>query len=116
MIGIPPEHVEFLDKAVRSQRIWLETYYPDKFPPSNPENIGIMSDETTNPKVIQVDGSHYKGLAIDPFEYCHRNGIGLIAGSAIKHITRYKQKAGKTDLLKAISEIQRLIEIEYPEK
>lgn len=67
-------------------------------------------------KIKQVGGSHYKHLEIDPFEYCHRNGIGFIAGTAIKHITRYKQKAGKIDLLKAISEIKRLIAIEYPEK
>jgi hypothetical protein len=75
-----------------------------------------MTKKTTiNQKVNQVDGDHYEHLGIDPFEYCHRNGIGFIAGTAIKHITRYKQKAGKTDLLKAISEIERLIQVEYGE-
>jgi hypothetical protein len=112
MMGIPKSQIDAIDNALLMNRIFIRNQSMNACGPSRE----IMSNETPNPKVIQVDGSHYKGLSIDPFEYCHRNGIGLIAGSAIKHITRYKGKGGKTDLLKAISEIQRLIEIEYPEK
>ena len=112
MIGIPKSQADAIDAALLANKLSIQNQSMNAFGP----NREIMSDENTNPKVVQVDGSHYECLAIDPFEYCHRNGIGFIAGTAIKHITRYKKKGGKIDLLKAISEIQRLIEIEYPEK
>lgn len=60
----------------------------------------------------QVGGSHYKKLAIQPFEYIHANGIGFAEGSAIKYITRWRDKGGIGDLLKAKHFIELLIEAE----
>lgn len=62
---------------------------------------------------VQVGGSHYKSMAIQPAEYCHRNGIGFLAGSAIKYLSRYQSK-GKPieDLRKARHFIDLLIEME----
>jgi hypothetical protein len=61
----------------------------------------------------QVGGNHYAKLKIQPAQYCHANGIGHLAGDAISYITRYKDKNGKQDLLKAIHSLQLLIELEY---
>jgi Protein of unknwon function (DUF3310) len=63
----------------------------------------------------QVGGQHYLKLAIQPAEYSTRNGVGHMAGDAIAYITRYKDKNGKEDLLKAIHSIELLIQFEYPE-
>jgi hypothetical protein len=61
----------------------------------------------------QISGVHYLKLQIQPDEYAHKNGLNFMQGNAIKYITRYKDKNGKEDLLKAISVIQKLIEFEY---
>jgi hypothetical protein len=58
----------------------------------------------------QVAGDHYKGLAIQPVEYCHRNGLGYCESSAIKYLTRWKNKNGIADLEKAKHFIELLIE------
>lgn len=64
---------------------------------------------------IQVGGTHYKKLAIDPFEYGYRNHLDPLSFTAIKYITRFRDKNGKEDLEKAVSTIQRLIKLEYGE-
>ena len=61
---------------------------------------------------VQVAGSHYKDLAIQPVEYIHRNGIGYMEGNAIKYLTRWKSKGGIEDLRKAKHYIDLLIEME----
>lgn len=66
----------------------------------------------SNPFDEQVGGHHYKDLAIQPFEFIERNGIGFAAGNIIKYICRYKTKGGVGDLKKARHYIDLLIEIE----
>jgi hypothetical protein len=63
----------------------------------------------------QIGGDHYKQMAIQPAEFIHRNGLGFLEGCVIKRVCRYRGKDGKQDLLKAIHELQLLIELEYPE-
>lgn len=58
--------------------------------------------------------AHYTKLAIDPYEYAHRNGLGMLQGNVVKYITRYKDKGGREDLEKAMNTLKRLIEMEYP--
>lgn len=60
----------------------------------------------------QVSGNHYKDKAIQPVEYIHANSIGYLEGNVIKYVTRWRQKNGIADLLKAIHYIQLLIELE----
>jgi hypothetical protein len=60
----------------------------------------------------QVGGNHYKGLVIQPVEYIHKNGIGFCEGSAIKYLTRWREKGGIEDLRKAKHFIDILIELE----
>lgn len=61
---------------------------------------------------IQVGGGHYKGLKIQPAEYCYANNIGKLEGDAIYYLTRWRKKNGVEDLLKARHTIDILIELE----
>lgn len=63
-------------------------------------------------KKNQVGGNHYKDMAIQPFEYIWKNGIGFAEGSAIKYLSRWKNKGGVEDLYKAKHFIELLIESE----
>lgn len=60
----------------------------------------------------QVGGSHYSSLAIQPMEYSMANNLDACQHTAIKYITRFREKDGIRDLEKAIHTIQMLIEIE----
>lgn len=60
----------------------------------------------------QVGGDHYKKLAIQPIEYIHANNIPFPEGSAIKYLTRWRDKGGVNDLEKAKHLIDLLIELE----
>lgn len=61
----------------------------------------------------QIGGNHYKDLAIQPAEYCQKNGLRYMESNAIKYITRHRSKNGKQDIEKAIHSLQLLLEIEY---
>ena len=61
----------------------------------------------------QVDGSHYKDLKIQPMEYSMANKLDACQHTAIKYITRFREKGGIKDLDKAIHCIQMLKEFEY---
>lgn len=76
--------------------------------------MSTRSDKTSLEK--QVGGTHYKGMAIQPAEYNHKNNIGFLAGSAIKYISRYQNKNGAEDIKKAIHFLEMLLEMEYGEK
>lgn len=60
----------------------------------------------------QIGGDHYKDMPIQVVEFCHRNGIGFVAGNIIKYTCRYRQKGGRDDLLKARHYIDMLLEME----
>ena len=60
----------------------------------------------------QVDGNHYKDMAIQPVEYIHANGIGYFEGNVIKYVSRWRKKNGVADLEKAKHYIELLIELE----
>ena len=62
---------------------------------------------------VQVDGDHYKNLAIQPAVYSYKNNLNWHQGEIIKYVTRYKDKNGKVDLEKARHLIDMLIELEY---
>ncbi|RYY51375.1 MAG: DUF3310 domain-containing protein [Chitinophagaceae bacterium] len=64
----------------------------------------------------QVSGNHYKDCGIQPIEYIHANGLSYFQGNVVKYVTRYKDKAGKADLLKAIHYLELMIELEYSDK
>ena len=63
----------------------------------------------------QVGGDHYRSLAIQPTEYCHKNRLGFCESSVVKYVTRHRAKNGRQDLEKAIHFLHLLIEMEYPD-
>ncbi len=60
----------------------------------------------------QVGGDHYKGMAIQPMEYSMANKLDACQHTAIKYITRFREKGGIQDLEKAKHCIDLLIEFE----
>lgn len=50
----------------------------------------------------QVGGSHYESLAIEPIELFVKYNVNWFQGEAIKYCSRFLNKNGKQDLLKAI--------------
>lgn len=60
----------------------------------------------------QVDGDHYKAMAIQPVEYIHANGLGFCEGAIVKYVSRWRQKGGLKDLEKIKHFVDLLIELE----
>ena len=60
----------------------------------------------------QVGGDHYRGMAIQPVEFIHRNGLGFCEGAAIKYLCRWRNKGWLDDLRKARHFIDLLIDME----
>ncbi len=60
----------------------------------------------------QEGGNHYKDMAIQPIEYCHRNALGACESAVVKYVTRWRKKNGIEDLKKARHYIDLLIEME----
>lgn len=64
----------------------------------------------------QVAGNHYKDLAVQPAEYCYRNGLNNIASSIIRYATRAGKKGGRegmeADLRKIVHYAQLWLEYE----
>ncbi len=54
-----------------------------------------------DPLEIQVGGSHYKDMKIQPIEFIQANGLDFCQGSVIKYVSRYRNKNGLEDLQKA---------------
>lgn len=69
---------------------------------------------TNKVKDIQIGGSHYQ-MTIQPIEYIMKNNLGYCEGNVVKYISRYKNKNGMEDLLKARQYLDFLIE-EYQEE
>lgn len=60
----------------------------------------------------QVAGNHYKGKAIQPWDYIAGNGLGYFEGNVVKYVSRWRDKGGVADLEKARHYLDKLIEIE----
>lgn len=72
-----------------------------------------MKQETEQSALdVQIGGDHYKKLKIQPMEYSMANGLDACQHTAIKYITRFRDKGGVDDLEKAKHVIDMLIEFE----
>ena len=60
----------------------------------------------------QFGGSHYKTKKFQPWDYVLENQLGYLEGTAVKYITRWKDKGGLVDIQKAIHYLEKLIEYE----
>jgi hypothetical protein len=59
----------------------------------------------------QVGGRHYLEKGIQPWDYIIANRLGYLEGNIIKYVTRYKEKGGLEDLVKASHYLEKLIEV-----
>jgi hypothetical protein len=66
-------------------------------------------------KISQVGGSHYGILSIQPVEMIAKYGLNWFQGEVLKYISRYPNKNGKQDLLKAKSILEMAIDQEMLE-
>ncbi len=72
----------------------------------------MTSDAKLTANDTQVGGDHYKRKAIQPWDFIAANGIGYFEGNIVKYISRWRDKNGLDDLLKARHYLDKLIEIE----
>lgn len=61
---------------------------------------------------VQVGGSHYKDMAIQPIEYILTNKMPFPEGCVVKYVSRWRSKGGVQDLKKARHFLDVLIEAE----
>jgi len=64
----------------------------------------------------QEGGNHYKSMAIQPMEFALKNGLDYAQANVVKYVCRHAAKNGKQDLLKAIHNIELMIEHYYGAK
>lgn len=60
------------------------------------------------PKAVKKTPQHYN-KKIQPLDYIEANGLDFSEGNVIKYVTRYKEKGGLDDLLKAKDYLELLI-------
>ena len=61
-------------------------------------------------KDYQIGGSHYKNKGIQPIEYIMSKWLRICEGNVIKYVSRWRDKNGLDDLLKAKHYLEFLIE------
>lgn len=62
--------------------------------------------------VKESDPEHYSNLPIEPWDFIQRNKLDFFEGNVIKYICRWKNKGGVSDLRKAITYLEKIIEFE----
>lgn len=62
----------------------------------------------------KINPSYY-GTGLDVIDFCQKNNLDFMQGNVIKYVTRYKEKNGKEDLLKAMKYIERMLKENYEE-
>jgi len=75
-------------------------------------NGGLSEQKTESALDVQIGGGHYKNMAIQPMEYSMKNGLDACQHTAIKYISRFRDKGGIQDLEKAKHCIDMLIQFE----
>lgn len=65
--------------------------------------------EPADPMTVQVGGSHYKDMAIQPMEYSMANKLDALQHTIVKYVSRFRKKNGVEDLKKARHAIDMLI-------
>lgn len=73
----------------------------------------VLEVAKTKASGTQVGGNYYTTLAIQPMEYSMANKLDACQHTVVKYITRFREKNGLQDLLKAKHTIDLLIEREY---
>lgn len=87
--------------------------HPDIAPQPAEEITWVPDERRTSPLSVQIGGDHYKNMAIQPIEFIIANKLTFLEGCVVKRICRHRSKNGREDLLKAIHEIELMIDSEY---
>jgi len=112
--------------------VWQRAQHPEELPfiddePYSPDYDGSEQDESEslNDQYAEIEkvrqsawqkqegGSHYKNLKIQPMQYALENKLDYAQANVVKYVTRHKEKNGKEDLLKAIHNLELMIEFYY---
>jgi len=64
----------------------------------------------------QVGGDHYKLHTHETWDVIIDWNLGFLDGNAVKYLSRWRQKGGIQDLMKARHYIDKLIEVESGKK
>jgi hypothetical protein len=122
------EHAEFVsyflvgngieyDLITNFKKPYFTEFWDDRAMPVE-RNEGKFIDANKNEKDIcsldvQVEGSYYTDMIIQPAEYCEYNKIPALESGVIKYVSRHSNKGGRKDLEKAIDLINMLIDMRY---
>lgn len=90
---------------VHLQKAVVRDNNPDMLPVELPEENDTALD-------MQIGGIHYIHMAIQPMEYSMANKLDACQHTAIKYISRFRDKGGLDDLKKAKHVIDMLIHFE----
>lgn len=58
----------------------------------------------------QIGGDHYRQKKFQPIEYIMENELGYCEGNVVKYVSRWRDKGGVQDLMKARQYLDFLIE------
>lgn len=75
-------------------------------------DVELVEEEAKSALDVQVGGSHYKDMKIQPVQYILANELPFVEGSIIKYVSRWRNKNGVADLEKARHFLDILIEEE----
>ena len=98
----------------------VESSQPEELPFIDDEPLQSLNDQYAEIEKVrqsawqkQEGGSHYKNLKIQPMQYALENKLDYAQANVVKYVTRHKEKNGKEDLLKAIHNLELMIEFYY---
>ena len=69
-----------------------------------------QSTERGKEDMNEADPDHYSNLPMEPWDFIQQNKLDFFEGNVVKYICRWKNKGGVTDLRKAITYIEKIIE------
>ncbi len=101
------------DAAVDKNKICIEEETPELFESKHCSPRPMVDHELKAPASAaqqQIGGNHYTKLAIQPMHYSLANNLNAAQHTIIKYVTRYQDKGGIEDLLKARHTLDLLIE------
>jgi len=105
-------------EACDHELIWQRAKHPEELPFID-DDISLNDQYAEIGKVRQSawqkqeGGSHYKNLKIQPMQYALENKLDYAQANVVKYVTRHADKNGKEDLLKAIHNIELMIDFYY---
>ncbi len=70
----------------------------------------LSTSKSDRPHDTQVGGSHYKDMAIQPYEYIMANNMPYLEANVIKYVSRHRKKGREQDIRKAIHNLELLLE------